>query len=81
MRRREGGEGGEGRGGEGERGSREGKGSGMEKGGGEEMITCQNRNAKLDVHTLRGSSGLLPSSNSAVISRGSFSNGFRKEKR
>ena len=47
----------------------------------EEMITCQNRNAKLDVHTLRGSSGLLPSSNSAVISRGSFSNGFRNEKR
>ena len=80
---------GEGRGGQ-ERGKegRKGKGRGIGKRkrkdkGREEIITqlVTEQKSQSDVHTLKGSSGLLPSSNSAVIGRGSVSNGFRNEKR
>jgi len=45
------------------------------RGGSEERILL----ASLQLSTLRGSSGLFPSSSSAVIGRGSFSNGFKYE--
>lgn len=57
------------------RGRREGE---RGRGGSEERI-LKILLVSLQVSTLRGSSGLFPSSSSAVIGRGSFSNGFKYE--
>ena len=48
------------------------------RGGSEERI-LKILLVSLQLSTLRGSSGLFPSSSSAVIGRGSFSNGFKYE--